>query len=144
MYQAIQNTSSIKRLADGATIPNDPRLSDYASYLEWVAAGGVLQPFAQVSFAELKAQETARFAADREKLINRITSIGFQASVAGDTAQVAAVIALRQALVAIMQTPSIVAATDIAAFKLAVRNQYALLISQAPPSLQIEFAKVDK
>ena len=46
MYQQLPNdiltnqpASCIKRIADNAFIPFDPANSDYAEYLEWLAAG---------------------------------------------------------------------------------------------------------
>ena len=36
MYKLNQNSTSIIRIADGASIPADPANSDYAAYLEWV------------------------------------------------------------------------------------------------------------
>ena len=38
MYK-LTNSTSITRLADGASIPADPANSDYAEYLEWVEEG---------------------------------------------------------------------------------------------------------
>jgi hypothetical protein len=43
MYQLTTSTS-IKRLSDGASIPPDPANTDYAAYLEWVAAGNMPEP----------------------------------------------------------------------------------------------------
>jgi hypothetical protein len=35
---------TVKRLADNAFIPPDPANTDYAAYLEWVAAGNEPEP----------------------------------------------------------------------------------------------------
>jgi hypothetical protein len=42
-YQLTQGTSII-RLSDGATIPNDPGNRDYRDYLEWLEAGNTPEP----------------------------------------------------------------------------------------------------
>ena len=39
MYKLNQNSTSITRLSDSASIPDDPDNSDYAAYLEWVEEG---------------------------------------------------------------------------------------------------------
>lgn len=44
MYQLTQSTA-IQR-ADGASIPADPRNSDYQAYLAWVAKGNTPTPYA--------------------------------------------------------------------------------------------------
>ena len=44
MYQLIKDSNSIKRIADGASIPADPANSDYAAYLAWVDAGNTPEP----------------------------------------------------------------------------------------------------
>jgi hypothetical protein len=43
MYQLTTGTSII-RLSDGATIPNDPGNRDYREYLEWLEAGNTPEP----------------------------------------------------------------------------------------------------
>ena len=42
-YQLTASTSII-RLSDGATIPNDPGNRDYREYLDWLAAGNTPEP----------------------------------------------------------------------------------------------------
>ena len=43
MYQ-LTTGDTILRLADNAFIPPDPANTDYAAYLEWVAAGNTPEP----------------------------------------------------------------------------------------------------
>jgi hypothetical protein len=43
MYQLTTSTSII-RLSDGATVPNDPGNRDYREYLDWLEAGNTPEP----------------------------------------------------------------------------------------------------
>lgn len=43
MYK-LTSAKNVTRVADGASIPNDPRNVDFAAYLVWVAAGNVPTP----------------------------------------------------------------------------------------------------
>ena len=47
MYSVIEHPSgrTLRRLADNADIPEDPANTDYQRYLEWVAAGGIPEPW---------------------------------------------------------------------------------------------------
>ena len=44
MYKINQNHTSITRLADNASIPNDPANTDYANYLVWLSEGNTPEP----------------------------------------------------------------------------------------------------
>ena len=44
MTYQLTTSTSIKRLSDGAFIPNDPGNRDYRDYLEWVEAGNTPEP----------------------------------------------------------------------------------------------------
>lgn len=44
MYQLLQNTNAIKRVADNSFIPFDPANTEYAEYLKWLAEGNVPLP----------------------------------------------------------------------------------------------------
>jgi hypothetical protein len=44
MTYQLTSGNTILRLADNASIPPDPANTDYAAYLEWVAAGNTPEP----------------------------------------------------------------------------------------------------
>lgn len=60
--------SSIIRLEDGASIPNDPHNTDYAEYLVWVSQGNTVTPAdlpnpklaVQAQIADLESKITPR------------------------------------------------------------------------------------
>ena len=44
MYKLNQNSNSITRLADGASIPADPQNTDFAEYTRWLSEGNTPEP----------------------------------------------------------------------------------------------------
>jgi hypothetical protein len=44
-YQLTATDAAVTRTADGATIPNDPDNRDWAEYQQWLADGGVPDPY---------------------------------------------------------------------------------------------------
>ena len=63
MYKLNQNSTSITRLADNASIPNDPQNTDYAAYLVWLAAGNTPEPAdipPEPTYQQLRAAEYNR------------------------------------------------------------------------------------
>ena len=63
MYKLNQNSTSITRLADGASIPADMGNTDYASYLQWLSEGNTPEP-AEIppppTYQQLRAAEYNR------------------------------------------------------------------------------------
>ena len=67
MYQ-YTNTTSIKRLSDGATIPANPTLSDWAEYQDWLNAGNTPQAV-DVPPVPTKSEMWTRIKAERDRRI---------------------------------------------------------------------------
>lgn len=44
MYKLNQNSTSITRMSDSASIPADPANTDYAAYLQWLSEGNTPTP----------------------------------------------------------------------------------------------------
>ena len=64
MYK-LTNSTSITRIADGASIPADPRNTDYAAYLQWLSEGNTPEPAdipVPPTYSELRAAAYPSFA----------------------------------------------------------------------------------
>jgi len=82
MYKLNQNSTSITRLSDSASIPNDSANRDYAKYLEWLSEGNTPTPTDPPSKDELNGPILAALAAADFKIIRSV--------VEGDTVRIAA------------------------------------------------------
>ena len=84
-YKLNQNSTSITRLSDSASIPADPQNTDYAAYLQWLSEGNTPEP-ADIPPAptkeELNAPILAALATADLKIIRSV--------VEGDTVRIAA------------------------------------------------------
>jgi len=73
MYKLTKYTS-ITRLADNASIPNDPANTDYAEYLEWLAAGNTPLPAQSLDEARLEKiaslRQSRNIASDADVIVN--------------------------------------------------------------------------
>lgn len=67
MYQLIKDSTSIKRIADGAFIPADPANTDYAAYLAWVDAGNTPEPAPEVPIEARRAAVWEQAKAERKR-----------------------------------------------------------------------------
>lgn len=70
MYQ-LTATSDILRTEDAAHIPADPANCDYAKYLQWVAGGGVPQPYS-IEVPQQVTRKQARKALAMAGLLNLV------------------------------------------------------------------------
>jgi hypothetical protein len=67
-YQ-LSDTESVLRTADGAWIPNDPANSDRAEYEQWLADGGVPDPYVPPEPAPPEPTPEQRILLDHENRI---------------------------------------------------------------------------
>lgn len=114
--------------------------------LAWLAADNTPQPadaLPGTSFSEQKAEEFTKFRADRELFLNRLAGIGVAAQFNSQTAVVASVVSVRQALLDMTSDPDVVAATDLASLNAAMKARYTTIVSGADPALYSAFRQVD-
>lgn len=87
----------------------------------------------------IKAQELDKVRETRERTINRLTGIAARAARAGDTATATACDAATVALLGMTSTPSVLAAADLPALKLAIQTAYAGAVALLPVSARNAF-----
>lgn len=91
MSYKLTNSSSIVRIEDGACIPSDPANTDYAAYLEWLAAGNTPDPADPVvpAVPDSVTMRQARLALLQSGLLAQVNSaVAAMPGAAGDTARI--------------------------------------------------------
>jgi hypothetical protein len=79
----------------------------------------------------------------RERILNRLAGIAAAAQVAEDTTTLTAFVDARQRLLDITKAPAVAAATTAGEAKLAVKAEYALIVSACPAALRTAILTVD-
>jgi hypothetical protein len=95
------------------------------------------------TFASLKDAEFASFRTQREAFLNRLAGIGMAAQVNAQADVAANCVLVRQGLLDLTSAPAVVAATDIAGLKLAMKNTYNTVKASAIGAVLQAYAKVD-
>lgn len=96
------------------------------------------------TFAEQKIAELAKFRADREIFLGRISGIGMAAMFDNNTALAGKVVAVRQALLDLTTQPAVIAATNLPELELAMETAYDASVVLGGMELYLAFKKVDK
>lgn len=75
MYQLTENSSSVRRMSDGAVIPNDLCNTDYRDFMAWVAAGNIPIPAPEPTADEIR-EKAKSVRAEHVAAITVTTSAG--------------------------------------------------------------------
>lgn len=136
MYTILSNC--IQR-ADGACIPPDPANSDYAAYLEWVAAGGVPDMPPPPTHASLLKQAIEQIRQERQPILGVLD--GLQASyITKEDKPTAIVIEVAKQALRDITKVDLSACETLAEMKAVVLARYAQIAS-ASPALKSAFAQ---
>lgn len=139
MYSLTPEGAAVLRLTDGAIVPMDPANSDYAAYLEWVAAGGVPDLPPQPTRASLLKQAVEQIRHERQPILGVLDGLQASYITKSDMATATVIETAKQALRDLTKI-DLSACETLADMKLAVLARYAQIAS-ASPALKSAFAQ---
>lgn len=96
------------------------------------------------TFVEQRKVEIAAYIELREKMCARVAGIAGRLARGGDTASATSCDAVVVALLDVLNHPTVTGATDIAAFKLAIKTRYLTAVAGATTAARNEFKLYDK
>lgn len=135
--------TGISRDSDNASIPKDSANSDYAAYLAWVAAGGIVTPADVPTTAQVTSQSLSQVRAMRASFFPILAGLQSEALARGVTADATAIAVLQQGMRDITKTDLTGLATkDVIDAKL--KAAWIALVSVAPASVVAAFTGLNK
>jgi Domain of unknown function (DUF4376) len=155
MYQQIENSTRIKRLSDGAIIPENPTLNDWAEYQDWIKIGNTPLPVDVIPLESRRAAIWEKVKVERDRRTQnggyKVDTKWYRSDVFSRTQQMGMVMmganlppniqwktfdgtfVLMTPTLA-MQIFAAAAASDIAIFSVAESHKAAIFLSESPES----------
>lgn len=125
---------------DGSCIPIDSGNVDYQAFLNWQQAGN--SPTVFNAFPLLKANEIATLKTTRDSMIDQLAGIAIAANAAADAVTFNGAITARQAIIDIINQPSLANAITLSDLRTAIAAERLKIIQSMPVSLKQILSKL--